>query len=168
MTEPRVIFETIHGSHLYGLAHAGSDRDVARVTTSTATKARHHNGAEQDTMTIPWGVFLLRIQQGSHQALETLFSPYKHWAKEYSDLIPYVESYRVTGSEVFAKYERTITKFCYGDFKRRRHAVRLSLNLRDLRRGGRFDPELDEDQIQHVNQIANAYTGDDLKGYLLE
>lgn len=162
-----VIFSTIHGSHLYGLAHAGSDRDVARVTTSTATKARHRNGVEEDTMTIPWDVLLIRIQEGSHQSLETLFSPYKEWNPEYVHLKPYVEGWTITGSEVFAKYERTIKKFCYGDFKRRRHAVRLSLNLRDLRRDGRFDPVLNEDQIQYVNQIAMAYSNDDLKGVLL-
>lgn len=158
-----VIFETIHGSHLYGLAHAGSDRDVARVTTSTATKARHRNGVEEDTMTIPWDVFLIRIQEGSHQSLETLFSPYKEWNADYEHLRPYVEGWVVTGREVFAKYERTIKKFSHSEeFKRRRHAVRLTQNLSGLRRGGRFDPVMTAEEILQANDWAENYRGDDL------
>jgi len=162
------IFETIHGSHLYGLAHAGSDRDVYLVTTSLATKARHRQGEEQDTATVPWDVFLRRIYEGSHQSVEALFSPYKEWNPKYASLAPMLDDYRITGSNVFAKYERTIKKFSYSDeFKRRRHAVRLFLNLRDLRRDGRFDPRLNEEEIRFVNNMANAFTGDDLKGVLL-
>jgi hypothetical protein len=65
---------------------------------------------------------------------------------------PFIESLRVTGPEVFAKYERTITKFCCGDFKRRRHAVRLSFNLADLRESGRFDPEMSLTQVRYADK----------------
>lgn len=162
-----LIFETITGSHLYGMNHADSDVDVARVTYSTSAKARHHKGVEQDTMTIPWTVFLIRILEGSHQSVEVLFSREKVWNPDYEYLQAFTENYVVTGSEVFAKYERTIKKFCYGDFKRRRHAVRLSYNLRELRGYGRFNPRMTDDEIRSATNLANAFSGDDLKGALL-
>jgi len=161
------IFETIHGSHLYGLAHEGSDMDVFRVTTSLATKARHHQGEDQDTATVPWGVFLQRIHEGSHQSVEALFSPHKDWNPKCESFAAMLDGYRITGSNVFAKYERTIKKFCYGDFKRRRHAARLQMNLIELRRHGRFNPVMTDEQKSWATLVAERIEGDELAALLL-
>ena len=75
---------------------------------------------------------------------------------------PMLESMRITGGDVFAKYERTIRKCCYGDFKRRRHACRLASNLADLRREGRFDPHATLDQILNWSELAQENEGDEL------
>lgn len=163
-----IIFSTIHGSHLYGLANEGSDVDEFIVTNSIRPNAKHSVRADGvDQAVLGLDVFLRRIQEGSHQSVEALFSPYKDWNPEYQYLEPMLESYRIGGAGVFAKYERTVKKFCYGDFKRRRHAVRLALNLQSLRVFGRFNPVMDEFQIWTANQLATL-EGDDLRKRLEE
>lgn len=165
----QLIFETIHGSHLYGLAHGGSDSDIYRVYEGDGRDLRQTVVGDVDTVRGDLEAFLLRARSGSHQSLEALFSPVKQYGEGMAEKWgPFLDNLYVSGGDVFAKYERTIKKFCYSDFKRRRHAVRLSLNLRTMRRDGRFNPRLTEDEIRHVNNIANAFTGDDLKGALLD
>lgn len=164
MTE--LIFQTIHGSHLYGLAHESSDDDMFYVTTSTRTHARQHVDKETgvDPTLIGLDAFLTRIYEGSHQSVEALFSPFKVWgtAPQAIQFRDYLSGMRITGSAVFAKYERTITKFCYGDFKRRRHACRLSANLTALRVEGRFNPIMSPALITWASETAEKYEGEKL------
>lgn len=158
MTE--MIFETVHGSHLYGWAHEGSDMDIFRVTTSTSPKARQEFVDGVDIVTVGLDTFLARALAGSHQSVEALFSRRKVWYNDtYRSMLTHT---KVCGSEVFEKYERTIKKFCYGDFKRRRHACRLRLNLRELRMYGTFDPEVDQPASVLANAYAKLYEGDEL------
>jgi len=159
MTEE--IFTTIHGSRLYGFAHEGSDRDVFTVTDSPARKARHRKVGHEDHLTVGIFHFLDLATSGSHQSVEALFSPYKVWAdtdaaRQYRVML---ESIRVGG--VAEKFERTIRKFCYGDFKRRRHACRLSLALDSLRLHGHMNPALNAWQIDWCTRTAEI-EGDDL------
>lgn len=164
MSEP--IFSTIHGSGLYGLANEGSDLDVFMVTDSKLKKVshriEHHHGPGVVVDIAEAGVdtFLRNAWAGSHQSVEALFSRRKVWMNR--DYQAMIEGTRVGGAEVFAKYERTIKKFCYGDFKRRRHAVRLRFNLEGLRNEGSFNPELTDTEIAFANAAANALKGDAL------
>lgn len=156
-----VIFTTIHGSRLYGFAHPDSDYDTFTVTTSRSPKAHQSIRDDSDHFTVGLGRFLDLATSGSHQSVEALFSPYKVWAdtdaaRQYR---PMLESIRVGG--VAEKFERTILKFSYGDFKRRRHACRLSLALDSLRVHGRMNPALNEWQIGWCNRTAEL-EGDDL------
>lgn len=158
-----LIFSTVHGSHLYGLAHEGSDRDVYYVYEGKGTKLRQTMKDDDDSVRGTLDAFLERAYTGSHQSVEALFSQKKDWEpgmfERYGAMLNrlYIE-----GGEVFAKYERTIKKFSYGDFKRRRHACRLRLNLQDLREYGKFDPELTETQKILCNAYAKVYEGDEL------
>lgn len=168
MSDKQLIFETVHGSHLYGLAHSGSDRDTYQVYEGAGTDLRQSIHEGEDVVRGDLRAFILRAESGSHQSCEALFSPVKMFTPGMREKWgPYLDALVITGGDVFAKYERTIKKFSYGDFKRRRHAARLYLDLRDLRRDGRFNPTLNEEEVQFVNNIANAYSGDDLRGYLL-
>lgn len=160
-----VIFSTIHGSRLYGLDHAGSDHDDFIVTTSDREKARHRHTEDYDVVTVGWNSFLNKAILGSHQSLEALFSPFQVWESHF-EYQPFVASLRINGSDVFEKYERTIHKFCFGDYKRRRHACRLWLNLRDLRAYGRFNPRLTPEEIDWVSWYCN-YEDDELWRYLV-
>lgn len=165
------IFETIHGSHLYGMAHEGSDMDVYRVVDQphpSRRRARHNIEGNVDSVVVPFPVFITRIQGGSHQALEALFSPQKVWNPDYEYLRPMMDAYRVTGPEVLQKYRRTITKFCYGDYKRRRHAVRLRGNLVGLQNDGIFNPVMSGSDIRRADYLARHYEGDALRELLLE
>ena len=163
-----LIFSTIHGSHLYGLSNANSDTDYYFVYEGTGKDLKQSTDGKIDTVRGDLPAFLTRALSGSHQSLEALFSHQKVYEPGMREKWgPFIESLRVTGSDVFAKYERTITKFCYGDFKRRRHAVRLSFNLADLRESGRFDPEMSLTQVWYADKMAGMYEGDELKEMIL-
>lgn len=170
-TDPRrgfPLFSTIHGSHLYGLAHACSDDDRFVVTDSRSPVMRQQVQPDGiDTAAVGLDLFLLRVADGSHQSVEALFSPFKEWSIIGLDYRPMIESMRVGGATAFAAYERTITKFCYGDFKKRRHAARLSLNLAGLRERGRFTPVMTVAEVEWATRLAIACEGDSLREVLL-
>jgi hypothetical protein len=162
-----VIFSTIHGSRLYGMSTPDSDEDIFMVTDSRSAKARHSVNQETgyDQCLVGLDTFLRRIFEGSHQSVEALFSPYKVWHSR-PELKDYLESMRINGPEVYAKYERTIKRFCFGDFKRRRHAARLALNLADLRAYGKFNPVMSPTQIRYAGLAAERYKDEQLWEYL--
>ncbi|MHA3723836.1 DNA polymerase beta superfamily protein [Leucobacter sp. HY1910] len=141
---PTELFRTVHGSHLYGLAHADSDRDLFVVTDSPARKVRHTIDGPLDVAEVGLSLFLDLAHTGSHQSVEALFSPVKAWTAAGARYRPMIERTRITGGAVASKYERTIRKFAHLDFKRRRHAVRLALNLAQLRAEGTIRPNLTE------------------------
>lgn len=152
-----LLFNTIHGSHLYGLAGASSDKDIFEVTDSTSPKARHRPIVDGiDVCSMGLDAFLEHIYEGSHQSLEALFSPLKVWTPEGLRYRAYLDGYRVGGSAVTRKYARTIRKFCFGDFKRRRHAIRLNYNLHSIREHGRFNPIMTEQEINVANHYAKT------------
>lgn len=159
------IFRTVHGSRLYGFEHAGSDYDTFIVTDSSARRSRQFIAGDQDTFEVGIHRFLELALSGSHQSVEALFSPVKEWADTAAAARwrPLIEGARVGGPEVFEKYERTIRKFCYGDFKRRRHAVRLRLNLDELRWMQMVDwVQLSDLLVGKCNRLATECEGDDL------
>lgn len=156
-----VIFETVHGSRLYGLSHVNSDMDRYIVTTGDY-RPRHAVTEESDTLMVGFVRFLTYAQMGSHQSVEALFSPVKQWHSRRDQIEPHLLGMRITGPFVASKYERTIKAFCYGDRKRRRHAARLSFNLADLRREGRFNPVMMSDDIRLADELAVALEGDQL------
>lgn len=163
-----IIFTTIHGSHLYGLAGPFSDLDTYTVTTSSG-RAKQKVRGNLDTTVIGWDAFMEYAFTGSHQSVEALFSPAKEW-HSHRHLEPMLDAYRVTGAEVLAKYRRTINAFAHADdYKRRRHACRLWLNMQQLRWRGRFNPRMTPDEITWANEIATAHmSGDELAEYLRE
>ncbi len=160
----QLIFRTEHGSHLYGLSHEGSDRDIYEVYDKPGHTLRQQ--FLEDGMDVVRGgiwAFVNRALTGSHQSCEALFSGRKEWTDYgWNRYGAFIEGLRVAGGDVVEKYERTIRKFAYSDYKRRRHSVRLYFNLHDLRRCGRFNPTLDGIQIPLVNEIARLYEGDAL------
>lgn len=132
------VLETVHGSHLYGLAHAKSDVDIYRVVWGSAKPTQTiHEGV--DTYVIGWPQFMAQCERGVPQALEALYSRNKH-----VDVLPYMSAnFFAHGPQVRARYNRTVRNFWQeGSFKRRRHAWRLWFDYRDLERHGRFDPRM--------------------------
>jgi hypothetical protein len=167
MTE--IIFTTIHGSHLYGMAGPNSDMDTYVVTNSNARAKQKVFGGE-DSVRIGWKHFVEYAFSGSHQSLEAMFSPRKVWNPDFKWLATYTNSFYATGPDVISKYERTIKSFAHADdFKRRRHACRLWLNLQDLRKYGRFNPVMTPEQIAWATEVATSDIGrDDLYRLLCE
>jgi len=152
------ILETVHGSHLYGLNHSDSDRDIFRVV-DTLGRTKHNVTEESDLTQMSLDRFLENVFHGSHQSCEALFSPVAVVDPKYR---PLFSGIRVTGADVFARYRRTIHAFSYGTMKQRRHAVRLGFNLADLKRYGRFNPQLSDDQKTKVIVVSQLYSGQSL------
>lgn len=162
-----VLFKTVHGSRLYGLAHKDSDHDfytvVSKVKRVKAKYAKQtiHDGV--DSMVVDFGTWLMQVENGVPQACEAMFSQ-----MPLVDNLPgFRQGYRL-GTEVYARYLRTIKSFALNEeedydfaFKKRRHALRLACNLNDIGRYGRFNPTLDENDIEVVNYWANNCTAED-------
>lgn len=158
MEPSTVILETIHGSRLYGLAHEDSDEDVFKVVAHR-NKALVSCRDGLDYREFSLHKFLEYVYNGSHQSCEALFSPVAYVHPFYE---PMFRQMRVTGGTAFSAYRRTIRAFSHGDFKKRRHAVRLGLNLSELRAKGRFNPRLNASELSIVNDWAERYEGVEL------
>lgn len=159
------IFTTPHGSRLYGFAHAGSDVDTFTVTDSRSRKVSQSVQGDDDRCVVGVHRFLELAMGGSHQSVEALYSPLKMWADTDSarQWRPLLESVRVGGGEVSAKFERTIRKFSHGNFKQRRHAARLSLHLMEIRQCGRIvNVRLQPAQVEWCARVAEQHQGQDL------
>lgn len=80
-----VIFSTVHGSYLYGTAHEESDVDFYVVISEGKGKQKKYED-DTDVIVINLENFLERFWDGSHQAVEALYSPYIAW----NDQSPYL------------------------------------------------------------------------------
>lgn len=155
----RVIYRTVHGSHLYGLAHAHSDKDYYQVVEPVKRKrykyAKQTIIGEDDTVTVDLGTWLRLCDKGVPQALEAMFSQ----MPEHDELAELRNSYRVGPANMRDTYYRTMENFVQaGDFKRRRHALRLYLNLRQAMRHGRFNPTLTAKERYWTERVATRFS----------
>lgn len=167
----QMLFKTVHGSRLYGLHHAGSDEDFYTVYTKVPTLGKQVKSKYSkqtivdgvDTMALDLGTWLGQCQMGVPQALEAMFSELPIM----DDISHLRRSYRATGAEVQARYLRTIKSFCLAEeFKKKRHGLRLALNLQELMRTGRFNPTLSPVDIEFVSDYARK-GNDDVYGLAL-
>lgn len=150
------LLRTVHGSHLYGLNHAGSDLDYFMVYEGKfKTEQTIVDGLDSVVMSLD--SFLLRASSGSPQSLEAMFS-----RKAEVDALELREGFRVDSALARQVYSRTIRAFAHGDLKRQRHAIRLTLNLNDLVESGRFDPALSDEQRAFVLDLSDELEYDDL------
>ena len=166
-----VLFSTPHGSHLYGLAHEGSDRDTYTVVTraphveqrSRARYARQTIKGSEDEFVIDLSTFLLLCDKGVPQALEAMWSQ-----SPTVDLLGALRGGYRASTPVIGTYLRTIKSFARaGDYKRRRHALRLALNARDILHFGFFNPRLTESDAQLVSRLAHREDAEDVAYELL-
>lgn len=142
--------QTVHGSKLYGLAHANSDNDSFEVWAGR--KTRQSISGSEDVLRVSWDDFQNGVAKGVPQFLEALYSPYKTVDKM-PTLVP---GYWPTVST----YLRTIKSFWLSEgmgpegFKRRRHSARLAWNLQEFMETGRFNPELSPEGREWCEQYA--------------
>lgn len=151
------LLRTVHGSHLYGMSHADSDMDWY-VVTLEGRKPKQTIVDWEDTTSVPIGSFLRFLDLGVPQAVEALFS---RVAQIDPAWYPYFRSLRVGGpaGSMLVKYRQTAVNFAnYPGFKQRRHALRLCLNMRELRASGYFNPTLSGSEIDMITDIASLDT----------
>ncbi|MBC9704246.1 MAG: nucleotidyltransferase domain-containing protein [Enterococcus sp.] len=154
---------TIHGSHLYGLNHADSDMDFYRVVSTVpqlnrfgATRKRNGEQVVKDGLdntVFDFKTFLIHAHHGVPQALEAMFST----VAEVDEISAYRQSYHASVSAMIISYTAAIQKFAAWDFKRRRHALRYALNLRQaIENQGRFDPRLSKNNAEMITEMASS------------
>ena len=147
-----LLMKTIHGSRLYGLAHANSDNDTFEVWWGGDTKQTIKDG--EDTLRVSYDDFYSGVQKGVPQFIEALYSPYKT-----IDRLPIVvPGYWPTVNT----YYRTIKSFWRVDpaeFKKRRHSARLAWNLQEFMQHGYFNPVLSPEAREWCEQYAIAGQG---------
>lgn len=153
--EEQVLFQTPHGSRLYGLNHAGSDEDWYTVVIKPPTKKKkystHKIVGDDDSVVVDFGTWLTLCEKGVPQALEAMFSTVPTVDK----LADLRAGYRA-GPAAYDTYLRTIKSFALQDeFKPKRHALRLALNMSDMRETGRFNPTLSPLRVSIINQAAH-------------
>lgn len=153
-----VLFKTVHGSRLYGLAHAGSDEDFYTVVTkgkqARARYAKQKIDGNEDSMVVDFGTWVDMCKSGVPQALEAMFSNMPVGDDRIAD---FRRSFR-TGPECWERYFRTIKSFALSEddsLKRRRHALRLALNLNEMARTGRFNPTLSAEDARYITWMSS-------------
>jgi hypothetical protein len=135
----KLLYSVKHGSHLYGLAHPGSDTDIYSVYFGKG-KTTQKIVNNLDTTCVSLDSFLRHASQGNPQALEAMFA-----TNPIVDHITYLRSaFRPSIPATVDTYRRTIKNFAlsYTDVKSQRHAIRLSLSLLQLLECGDFNPTL--------------------------
>lgn len=166
------LLKTIHGSKLYGLDHAESDDDfyIITPTVRVARRERHARmiNAKQtirgkdDTTVMDFASFIKLCGDGVPQSLEAMYS--REAESEYFE--DYRRGYFCSDPAVIHTYMRTIKAFSMTEkqpFKRRRHSLRLALNLESILYTGRFDPKLKPAEISKITRFAEKGSTDYFK-----
>lgn len=152
----KILYKTIHGSRLYGLAHENSDWDyytvVDKVKNKKAKYATHRIIDGVDSVVVDFGTWVNLCQKGVPQALEAMFSEQAE-----IDLIPEFRAGFVAGTN-FEAYRGVMKTMAmeFDDFKHKRHVLRLGYNLHDVARDGRFNPTLGIEKVELINMYANS------------
>ena len=157
-----LLLRTVHGSHLYGTAHAGSDMDYFEVYTNNSerTRARYAKQTitgDLDVLKTDLSTFMQYASKGVPQYLEAMYS-----TKADVDVLGEAFRFRFRpGHEAIHTYRRTIKSFFeYArenhDPKRYVHALRLLVNLQNIEEGRYFNPTLHPAQVKLFQKISQV------------
>lgn len=159
------LYETLVGSHLYGLAHAGSDIDTMRIYTGTMGQSNRKGlqtiTGDLDVLEFPLGAFVMMASRGAPQILEAMYSPIAapsaidglRWGFR-ADTAAAVNSYRNRIARNFKKAssQPDPVKFY-------RHSLRRAWNLRDLLQNGIFNPMMSDKARELAgNMLADCHS----------
>lgn len=150
---------TVHGSHLYGLNHAGSDVDTIIIRDSIAQEIGHKkkkkalvtHGEENDLAIFSLSSMMYLADKGIPRMLEVMFSPVA--------TVDYLREmrlgYHAGEAALIQGYTFSVQSFNRFQFKRRRHMLREALNLNEaLETNGRFNPRLSEKDAAFISKLA--------------
>ena len=150
-----LLLKTPSGSRLYGLSHSNSDEDWIEVYGWNKSRARQRIVGDQDVLRTSYDRFMRYCDKGVPQYLEAMFSQMC-----LVNTIKFItDAYVPNMTHVRETYNRTIKNFWMNgvendDFKRRRHALRLMLNLEAMEEAGRFNPTLTPQQAEMITHLA--------------
>ncbi len=108
-----ILLETVHGSHLYGLATPSSDRDSYQVVDKLGSGRRLRNVkqtivGDEDKLVIALTDFMRDADDGNPKALEAMFSPLAT-----GPLKAMANSYVMNGTAARKHYHKIIHNFAY-------------------------------------------------------
>ena len=146
-----ILLSTVHGSHLYGTNHPGSDLDFYQVVRQGKTCQKFVG--KEDLTFVSLDTFLSFIDRGVPQALEALWSPQARIKEEWESFFaslrpPYYQTIKV--------FERVIRHFDMRDNQTRKdrvHVRRLRMELEDFKEFGRFNPTLSAERLALLAQV---------------
>lgn len=154
-----ILLSTQHGSHLYNLANEDSDHDTFTVIADNPTvkgryaKQKIHDvdGITMDETVTDLSTFVLYASKGVPQYLEAMWAPVE--AVDVDVIHDMRFAFRPDYYKTQDTYQRTIRNFYEdGSFKKRRHAYRLVVNMLEFRRKGIFNPRLDDQDLESINE----------------
>lgn len=138
-----LLYRTITGSRLYGTNRPDSDYDWIEVYSSMRHKPRQSIKDNDDTIRLSLSTFMAMASSGRHQMLEAMFAP-KTDIDMFYDMR---RSFYPDTAQTVNLYRRTIQAFGHRKSTRRdkaiKTALRMTYNLDEFLRRGRFDPVLD-------------------------
>jgi hypothetical protein len=106
------LLETIHGSHLYGLATSSSDRDFYRVVDQLGHSRKRNVtqkiSGDTDTIIASLSDFTLDAANGNPKALEAMFS-----MTSSGPLKAFADSYYLNSTTTRKHYHSVIRNFAY-------------------------------------------------------
>lgn len=150
-----IIYKTVSGSRLYGLAHADSDYDYYTVVDKPRTKKaryiKHSIVDGIDSTYVDFGTWVNLCQAGIPTALEAMFSQ--------QAMVDDIADFRAdfvagTNFDAYLGVMKHMRHEHPDSYKHKRHLIRLGKNMRDIRAYGRFDPTLSAEDIELVNELA--------------
>lgn len=158
--EDTVLFKTATGSKLYNLANANSDDDYYVITPTKYVAGKSRRSAikqsltgDLDTVFMDFKSFVNLCSTGAPTTLEVMFSQ----ASRSDFFEDYRNGYYCSDPAVVHKYMATIKRFSLEtndkQFKYRRHALRLALNLEEILYTGRFNPTLSNSTATQITRF---------------
>jgi len=162
----KLLLLTEHGSHLYNMAHPGSDKDFYEIYCFPWRRYRPKKLVSQsiqadiDETKVEISRFKNLVRKGVPQSVETLFAEPIHWIaydlKWEKVRLELFEEVRQQLPQILSTYKRTAWNFHEkDDCKKNRHALRLTLNALDLKRNGYFNPRLNHPVVVEITALAN-------------
>lgn len=108
------LLETVHGSHLYGLARPESDLDTYRVVMNEPEaskvlklKTKQSLSGKDDVLETSLSAFMMKCSEGVPQALEAMFST----VATVDEMHHYRKSYYLNTPSFARTYRRTLFNF---------------------------------------------------------
>lgn len=155
-----LLFRSYTGSILHGLSTPASDIDIFEVHSESFGSAYANKQEVQkiegkyDVTKVTLSRFMQRSMEGSHQCLDAMFSS----IAEVDEISALRNNFRA-GFNTVETMRRSITEMAYqAPAKKRRHAVRVTLNLIQIMDHGRYEPKLNEAELEITNRISRFST----------
>jgi len=155
-----LLFRSYAGSILHGLSTPSSDIDIFEIHSESFGSAHANKQevqkieGELDVTKITLSRFMQRSMDGSHQCLDAMFSS----IAEVDEISALRKSF-YAGSSTVEVFGRSIRELAHQKPpKKRRHAVRVTLNLIQMMETGRYEPRLTEPEIAETDRISRLST----------